>query len=117
MLLLVLMDFFTFALLNCLFSMPRYFTKTLILREWSFVLLESLLRGGPEVFCGSRDHPGVPGTPMVHLKEVTGVRGSLSHLLEDGGVVGAEELVAFVSCLRRGMRGRQDGGEERGRKY
>ena len=80
--------------------MPRYFTKTLILREWSFVLLESLLRGGPEVFWRSRDHPGVPGTPVVHLKEVTGVRGSLSHLLEDGGVVGAEDLVAFVSCLR-----------------
>ena len=45
---------------------------------------------------------GVPGTPALHLKEVTGVTGSRSHLLEDGGVVGAEGVVAFVACSGRG---------------
>ena len=80
--------------------MPRYFTKTLI---EGVELCSSFLKsswGGPEVFRGSRDHLGVPRIPVAHLKEVTRVRGSLSHLLEDGGVVGAEDLVAFVSCLR-----------------
>ena len=85
---------FTFALLNCLFSMPRQFNR---ISEEVFSVgrrsrsLPGVIRG----LLGSR------GPLERHLKEVSRVTVCRSHLLEDGGVVGAEELAAFRCLFRR----------------